>query len=358
MAFLMKKRIKHIVYLFLFYSGLLSAFLMVFTKLKKRHAAVILIYHQIVDGDSRSYLHKGAAIHHQLKDFRAEMEFVRKWFRVISLDDVLSALRTETGFKKPSLAITFDDGYRDNYTLAYPVLRKLNVPATIYLTTGLIGTFKRTWVDDIEYALLRARVDEFTMPALFGNRALAIRTLKQKEAVNVRIGEALKRVSNARKSELMAELFARLEVDPTLDDNRTRRMLSWEEVREMSQNGISFAAHTSSHPILTQVPLDVARTEIFESKQKMEAELGKPVKHFAFPNGRHNDFSRELRDYCVSLGFETIATAEYGAVSRDSNPHYLLRLIPVIPLPHFAIELTRLFVFGRNYAKWREYDRG
>lgn len=352
-----KKKIKSFLYFCIFYSGLLSIFLMIFKKIKKKHSAVILLYHQIVDNSTRNYLYKSTAIHHHLSDFKTEMAFVKRWFNVISLDEIVDNIKSKKAFKTSSIAITFDDGYRDNYTLAYSVLKEFNFPATIYLVSGLAGTNKRTWLDEIEYALLNSNIDSFKFPELFGGEVLFISSLKDKEKVNSRIGEAMKTVSNSKRLELMDELFVRLEVEKNPGESKDRRILNWEEVKEMGRNHISFGAHTNSHPVLTKISFDEAKREILLSKTKMEKELGIPIKHFAFPNGRDKDFNNELKDYCIDLGFETIATAEYGTTDKDSNPYYLLRFIPLVPLYIFAIELTRLFVFSKKYAKRMEYGQ-
>lgn len=353
----LKKSIKNLLYFCIYYSGLLHIFLILFKKIKKKHSSVILLYHQIVDDSTQDYLYKGPAIHHHLNDFKAEMAFVKRWFNVISLDEIISNIKNKKDFNNPSIAITFDDGYINNYTLAYPLLKEFNFPATIYLVTGLAGTNRRTWLDEIEYALLNSKVDSFKFPELFGDEVLFISSLKDKEKVNPRIGEAMKIVSNSKKLELMEELFVRLEVGEKFGGTKERRILNWEEVRDMSRNHISFGAHTNTHPVLTQISLGDAKNEILLSKTKMEKELGFPIKHFAFPNGRDKDFNNELRDYCVSVGFESIATAEYGTTDENSNTYYLLRFIPVVPVYKFAIELTRLFVFSKKYAKRMKYEQ-
>ena len=139
----LKGKIKTLLYFFLFYSGLLHAFLLIFRKVKKEHAAIILLYHRLVDNNASSkFIYKGEAVHHNILDFKKEMSYIKKWFKVISLDELIGNLKNGKSFKTPSIAITFDDGYKDNYTLGYPILKKYNFPATIYVITGLTGATK------------------------------------------------------------------------------------------------------------------------------------------------------------------------------------------------------------------------
>lgn len=346
-----KKKVKILLYFFIFYSGLLNIFLIVFKKMKKEYSAVILVYHQIIDNNTYNYLYKSVAIHHHFSDFKAEMRFIKKWFNIISLDELVNNVKSNTAFGTPSIAITFDDGYRDNYTLAYPILKKLKFPATIYLITGLIGTHKRTWLDEVEYALLNSNVDSFKFPELFSDETINIFSLEDKKKANDKICKSMKYINNSKRLKLIDELFIRLNIKQDARGSENRRMLSWEEVKDMGQNNISFGAHTNSHPVLAHISFEEAKKEILLSKTEIENKLGVPIKHFTFPNGRDNDFNNKLKDYCMDLGFESVASAEHGAINKGSDPHYLLRFIPVIPLYIFAVELTRLFVFSKRYTR-------
>lgn len=354
----LKEKIKTSLYFLAFYSGLLHAFFLLFKKVKKQHTAIILLYHRLVDNDpSSEFLYKGEAVHHNILDFEKEMSYIKKWFKVISLDELISSLMNEKTFEAPSIAIAFDDGYKDNYTLGYPVLREFNFPATIYLTTGLIGTNKRTWPDEIEYALLNSTVDTFSFPELFGEEVLDISSPEKKRKTNAKIAEGMKLVSNRRKLLLMDHLFNTLKVRRNREFNKERRMLNWKEAKEMKRNKISFAAHTHSHPILTQMPLEEAKCEIALSKNIIEDKLGTPVKHFAFPNGRIADFNAELKKFCIETGFESIATVEYGGVTRKSDPFFLQRVLPRTPLFVFASEIARVFIKPMKYIKESRYGR-
>jgi peptidoglycan/xylan/chitin deacetylase (PgdA/CDA1 family) len=315
----------------------------------KKHIAVGLVYHRIVESYYNNYLYKGPSVHHDLKDFRREMAFISKWFRIISLNELADHLKNRNRFTAPTIILTFDDGYRDNYTLAYPILKKYNLPATIYLISGLIETNKRTWPDEIEYALLNTKVNMFVFPSLFGEEVIDISSLERRRKVNIRMAEALKEIANSKKMVLIDELFHKLKVERIFDDNDERRMLNWEEIKEMSKNNISFAAHTVSHPILTQISPEEARWEIKSSKTAIEEKTELKIKHFGFSNGMKSDFSEELKEFCIDIGFETISTAEYGFIDSRSDPYFIRRFMPDIPIHFFAGEIVKLFIFSYKY---------
>ena len=351
------KKVKMISYFCLYYSGLLSLILRLYKLFKKDHKAVILLYHQIVDRNTEEYIFKSHAVHHHLRSFKAEMRILKKWFDVVSLDSIIDHIKEGKQFSRPTTAITFDDGYRDNYTLAYPVMREFRFPATIYLTTGLINTNKRTWVDTIEYALLKTKEKSVSIPELFGDQTISIATKKELEAANSDIGEAMKKVSESEKLRLINELYNRLGVEKKPEEEDCKpRMLSWDEIKEMKKNHISFGSHTNNHPVLTKIPIDKAKEEILSSTMLLKEKVGE-ARHFAFPNGTHKDFNEELNNYCKEIGLESIATAEYGIVDLDSNPHYMGRFIPQVPIYMFAAELVRLFILSGKFAKRKEYDK-
>lgn len=350
----LKKRAQRILYFILFYSGLLHLFLLLFKKLKRNHAAVVLMYHRIIDDRAEDHLYKNPSVHHGVRDFEREMAFLSRWLRVASMDEIARRVHNGRPFPEPCAAVTFDDGYRDNHDLAWPILKRYGLPATIYLTTDLVGTGKRTWFDRIEYALLTTREKTVLLPRLFGDAPIDIADAEGKRRANALISKALKRVDEKEKRALLDALFRSLKVEENGEHLPSRRMLNWDEVRRMSRGGVAFGAHTASHPILTRMPVEEAKREIRSSKRILERETGRGVRHFAFPNGMRDDFSEELKDFCREEGFETIAAAEHGFVDAASDPWFLRRFSANPPLYVFACELMKLFAFPGRFNKGGE----
>ena len=142
---------------------------------------------------------------------------------------------------------------------------------------------------------------------------MKIKTIKEKENANIKVVQALKLRPDNERKELTKELFATLGVDiDFIRNHRPRIMLNWDELREMTENGVTIGCHTHTHPILSRMPLEKAKEEILNSKKLIEEDLGIQAKHFAFPNGREEDFSEELRDYCREIGFQSVASAVPG----------------------------------------------
>lgn len=346
----MKKRqikmaAKNIVYFLTYYSNVTNLLLKLLTKARKTHPCIILLYHRIVD-DNTKYLDKGPGMHHHIRDFEKEIPYLKKHYQVLPMDEVVAQIKSGKGFDRPTVAITFDDGYRDNYTLAYPVLQKHGVPATIYLTSSLIGSEKRTWTDQIEQALLQTNKEYLIVSALFGEKEISIRTNEERRAICIELGSKLKAVPDIRRKELLRDIIESLGINGSNPlEPRTRIMLNWDELKEMARNGITFGSHSHTHPILSRMPLKEAKEEILISKRIIEEQLGAEVKHFAYPNGRAEDFTEELRRYCAEIGFESVASVIYGANNGSRGNLYSLRRISAMcPISLFAGKMTRLFL--------------
>jgi len=338
-----KQNIKKLLYFLFYYSGLLYLLIIIFKKVKNEHSAAVLNYHRIVENNINGFLFKNDTIHHNVKLFKREISFINKWFNIISMDELIKRIEKKKNFDKPTMAITFDDGYRDNYIFAYPTLKQFGLPAIIYLISGLVGTRQRAWLDEVDFALLNTEEKKLEFPSLFGNEILELLSIRDIQKANIRIGEKLKRVENKKKFKLIDELFDRLKVTRNSLSNNDRVMMSWEEAKEMYKNKISFGAHTHSHPILTQLPLKEAKNEIKNSKRIIEKELNIPVNHFAFPNGSSLDFNEELTQFCDDLGFKSVVTGEYGINNKKSDPFHIKRVVPYVPFYVFAVEIVRIF---------------
>jgi peptidoglycan/xylan/chitin deacetylase (PgdA/CDA1 family) len=335
--------IKSLLFCSFFYLRLFDLILKLLTRVRRDHPCIILVYHRIVD-DRSNYLNKSAVVHHHLKDFETEIAYFKRNFQMISMDEVVSHMKLGKGFRRPSIAITFDDGYLDNYTLAYPVLKKHAVTATIYITTGLIGTPDKIWTEKIGLAFLETKKDYFNFSTILGDITVPIKTMEEKEQAYSKVSKALKLRPDDERRELVQVLFEKLEVNEKSGRHfEERMMLNWDEIQEMRKDGITIGSHSHTHPILSRMPIQKAKDEILNSKKIAEKNVDTKVRHFSFPNGREEDFSEELRDYCREIGFESICSVIYGTNdASEGNAFALKRVGAISPVSMLAGELIRL----------------
>lgn len=337
--FKIKRSIKHTLYALLFYSGLFYLLFAFYLKVIKRdYPVVILFYHRFKERNETTVLSRL-----WVNSFAQQMLFLQNWCDVISLDELIEKIKNKEDISKPTVVITIDDGFRDNYDVAYPILKNLGLPATIYLTSGLIDTQEVPWVDEIGTALMETNLNSLSLPEPFNTNVLAISTCEQKTAALHSIYKTLLYLEHDSKITLVHQL---LEILNEGDEAVTRKriMLNWQEIREMNQNGVSFGAHTMTHPTLSRMSQEDAELEIYESKRIIERELECEVKHFAIPNGQDEDFTEPLRDFCRQGLFTSITSTKFGYVTKFSDPYNLPRVCIHGSLCYFSIELARLLV--------------
>jgi peptidoglycan/xylan/chitin deacetylase (PgdA/CDA1 family) len=336
-----KKHAKLFFCVLIFHSGFLSLYLSIYKRVKKKHPVVILLYHRFKAENEDSVLPKL-----YIKSFEQQMFYIKKWYHVITLNELIENIKNKGKFRSPSIAITIDDGFKDNYDLAYPILKYFNLPATIFLTSGLINTQKGPWVDEIGTALSNTKIMDLYVGEILGEPGVSISNNEQKAKTLHRIYEKLVSLDHKKRADLVASLLSTLKETAYLR-TRARIMLNWEEIEKMSQNNISFGAHTLTHPTLSRMGFEDAVYEIRESKRVIENQLGIRVKHFAVPNGKNEDFTEDLRKFCRNGEFESVSMTIFGNVTNETDPYNLPRVSPDARLCVFAVELARLFTTAK-----------
>lgn len=211
----MKSFIRAITYFTIYYSGFLYLSMKLLRLINQNQQIVILLYHRVHKFNEDCLL---PSLH--IKEFERQIRHIKKWYHVITLDQLIG-LRIKGERKCISFIITFDDGYLNNKELAIPILRKYSVPATIYLTTGLMGDQKGLWVDEVEEAFRNTRREWLLWEEVLGNRPIPIGNSVEKEKAILEIYEKLLYVEHEEKAELIRNLFE--ELDPPREELKRNR---------------------------------------------------------------------------------------------------------------------------------------
>lgn len=299
-----------------------AGFLYVYDSLRSRlvkRQVAILCYHRV--DNPANYPWSVTPVTPEVFDL--EMNYLRRKHQIISLEELSTALGDFKALPPRPAVITFDDGYRDVYVNAYPILKKYGSPATVFLATGHIGTGKLFWFDKVRYVISETKLDTIELGEL-GTYYLS--SAGDRRSVGEAITARLKQITVKDRDEFIEKLVRLSGVDVPLDLGR-ELMLSWDEIKEMSRNGINFGAHTVNHPILTRLPLEMARKEILDSKQQIEKELGQAVTTFCYPNGGPGDFNSDIEEILRNNGFKCAVTLNPAKfVSLRAQPYRLPRI--------------------------------
>lgn len=285
----------------------------------------VLNYHRINDIGQKDFYSFKPNVSATRDDFLQQMEYVRDKYNVITCEQLISWV-TGNGKLPPKAAlITFDDGYYDNFANAYPVLEKMGLPAIIFLTTNFIGAGKPFYWDYVAYCFSSTQITDVSLP-LFGHVKWS--SSEERDVLMHNWIVELKKLPDTKKRDYVQEISGLLDV--TVPEGIfTNLYLNWDQVRLMSQNNIEFGSHTASHPILTRIDLARVEQELKKSKERIEKEIEKPIKAFAYPNGLKADFSDDVIDIVHESGMKIAFTllpgpTRYGTVRK--NPFSIRRI--------------------------------
>ena len=254
----------------------------------------------------------------------AQCAHLKKYYRPVSLTEIGLWLRREKAIPDQTLVFTVDDGYRDFYLNTFPVLLEYSIPAIVYLATDMIDQQTCLWVDWV---------------------GILFRAANRPKSAAYETKEHLKTLPNSARLEYLANLPAQLGISNPPPIPEEYAPLTWDDIREMSKAGIEFGAHTKSHPILSKLgSRDKIRDEIAGSKARIEDEIGQPVRHFCYPNGRPCDFNADTLDVVRECGFLTAVTGEKGINFAGADPYHLRRIHqePVTPVLQYAHQVAGL----------------
>lgn len=253
--------------------------------------------------------------------FEARMRWMRDWFNVLPLAEAAERLRSGS-LPARALAITFDDGYADNVEVAAPILQRLGLTATFFITTGYLDG-GCMWNDRVIEALRGCPHDALDLAAIgLGRHALADTT--QRRAAVVAVLGAIKRLEPARRQAAVEAIVAACGGAPS-----PALMMAAAQVRQLRTLGMDVGGHTVTHPILTRLPAAAAREEIAQGRARLEQILAEPVTLFAYPNGvPGQDYAVEHVRMARECGFKAAVSTAWGAASAASDPHQLPRFTP------------------------------
>ena len=292
-------------------------------------SARILYYHRVND-DNDPFFH---AISTDV--FDQEMQYIARHYKVVSMSEVLEHL--ESNSREMVLAVTFDDGYQDNYHNAFPILQRYGLPATIFLTTGSIDSGEPLWFERLALAL-KTTSREFVDLDIDIPRRLWLRTEAERLGANGQIFVIVRSLPDGDRRQFLDSILRQL---AAVDDGaRNHKMLTWDQVRLMKAHGIDFGGHTVTHPFISKLSSEEVRAEVSGCKRRIEEERQLPVHHFAYPNGREEDFGLWNKDCIRTAGYRAAVTTIWGINDRSTDPMELRRGGPWEPtLPLFAYKL-------------------
>jgi O-antigen/teichoic acid export membrane protein/peptidoglycan/xylan/chitin deacetylase (PgdA/CDA1 family) len=311
----------------------------------------VLAYHRILpELDETSFEFDAELVSARQAEFDWQMAYVARRFQPVSCEQVAAAINTGAPLPKRAVMITFDDGFRDNYEVAFPILRRHGLPGLFFLTSGYIGTHEIFWFDWLVHVLLRTSASSIHLDSLNLKIDLGSTAARRRLAA-IELLRALKIAPEATRSVALQQLREAAAVDIAPTTREMSSCMTWNQVREMANAGMEFGSHTVSHPILSAIndPQHL-RFELDESKLTIEREIGRPVLSLAYPVGGRNAVSEQVVAAVRESGYQFAFTYEPGCNRWPSNERFLLKRLQVeryTTRSMFASSLELPEIFGR-----------
>lgn len=305
------------------------------------HGALILAYHRVSDSPLDPWSLSVSPDH-----FAEHLAVLRRSFHPTSLQDVGRSIRSQSNLADRSIVITFDDGYADNLHAALPLLQQFDIPATIFITSGAIGSQHDFWWDELASLLLKAhplpgQLDIIINGCHYSWQLGGASQYSQADYSKYRSWRAGQPPPSMRQSlylelwqliyplpvEAQGDVMTALRVWAGQDSNATHRTLNQNEIVELAQaEQIEIGNHTINHVPLSSLPPDLQRHEIQGSKTELEKIINQPVESFSYPFGKRHDYGPETISLVQESGISIACGNESGVVRSTADVFQLPRI--------------------------------
>ncbi len=308
----------------------------------------ILMLHRVCYREKQSKL-----IGNRCQEITPEyLEQILKYLRqhnyaILSLDEVYDVLTGRCPLRHRWVSLTFDDGYKDNLSVAYPILKQYGVPFTIYLTTCFPDRTAILWwylLDD-----LISQNEQIRFAWKDRHHAYPCASAEEKEAAFGQLRGLILQHFQLEDDQILQAILVSNGVE--LHQKTSELCLSWEEVIEISHDPlVTIGAHTLNHLRLGELRPEQAEFEVSESRKRIESRIHKPVEHFSYPFGERADASQREFDLARKCGFKTATTTRLGNIFSRHRDHLLA--LPRLPILGWAEDLRRLELDLSGFRPW------
>jgi peptidoglycan/xylan/chitin deacetylase (PgdA/CDA1 family) len=313
--------------------------------LPKQKVLIVLNYHRIGNAGDSAY--DPWVFSATADEFERQLVYLKRRFHMTTLDEAVAMARGDTPLRR-SVLITFDDGYLDNYRVAFPALRSHGIQGVFFLPTSFIGTNHVPWWDKIAYILKKSRNNrirleypervEFDVPRTGVDHVIA-KTLQLYKKPSMKLPDRF-----IRDLETACEISA---TSPTAE----RCFINWQEAREMQDFGMAFGSHTHTHAILSKLSVERQYDEARVSREVLQLQLKRNICALAYPVGGRSTFTLETVDVIKSSGYRA-AFSFYGGfnVQGKVEPFNICR-VDVAPHRHnrFRLKMALAGFTGRHW---------
>ncbi len=296
----------------------------------KENPLAILYYHHVFK--TKNHYHPNDIF---VIEFDKQIKFLKKHFNILELSEAIELLKAKR-LPTKALVITFDDGYQDNFTVAAPILKSYDCPATFFISTSGVEE-GYLWNDKVEQ-LINNTTTSTISENIIGEKT-SIKSKYEKISAFQLLLSKLKLLSHEKRNLQLKKL-----ADELGNVKFKRTMMTKDQVNKLHQEGFTIGAHTHNHTILTAETINNCQQELLNNKNNLETMINEKIKFIAFPNGLYErDFTFEHCEIANKMDFEAgFSTNDGGAIS-SSNPYTIPRFMPYRKqLSLFALSIAKI----------------
>lgn len=265
-----------------------------------------------------------------LPNLAALCDHLTRHFELVPLSAIADSIENQTALPRNAVAVTIDDGYRDFLVHGCPIFHKYKIPTTVFVVAGFADGRLWLWHDQLEYGLLNTsrKSIEVTLNQKFVEFDLS--TDQRRVAAVDTLREALKEVSNDERLRFLSEFGKMKDIEIPPEPPPDWAPLNWRELRALASQDVEVGCHTDTHPILSRVAnrQDLDK-EIRCAGKLIEEKIGRPIRHFCYPNGRLMDIGPAAIRSVREAGYRSAVTCDWGLNPLDNVERLQIRRIPM-----------------------------
>lgn len=289
-----------------------------------RRGVAVLRYHSVAERPDNFSESIGTGIIHSANIFKSQMELLARKYNPVSLDEILSFLDGGRNLPPHAVAVTFDDGFADNYEIAKPILDQYGIPAAFYIAVSSIESPLPPWYIRLRHAFYTSTESSW-LDQGSEQQYLLTDNVSRNDAL-VRACRKCAPLAAIAQDMAVSELEMQLQVDPFKPDPGL--MLTWNQIRLLRAAGHIIGSHTLTHPNMAYVDdQEILEQEFVSSRGMLERQLGAQVIHFSYPSPMlEPHWSDRTIDACRLAGYRTATTCTSGKVVCGDNPLAIKRM--------------------------------
>ncbi|MFC1668275.1 polysaccharide deacetylase family protein, partial [Chlamydiota bacterium] len=289
-----------------------------------------LVYHGVTRKNERKGIEDYQNNHIDKKKFYEQVQYLAENYNVITGDELIDSIKAKKSLPDYSLLITIDDGYKNNHTTAYPILRCFNLPAIVFIPTAFINNKKALWSDKIIYSLSRTKQNMISFNVNSKTKCFDISNSKKKMLADRQIRQIILLKDLEERYRIINSIIdeTNIDLDEDIERYEDYSSISWNELRKISEHNIYIGAHTHNHVCLSALTKKRITEELKTANRELLDNLGYESKIFAYPYGGLNSFDKKSKALLKDFGYvcSFINVAGFNDFSKEYDLFELKRI--------------------------------